>query len=391
MNHKISTAVKILCWMLVFAIVTGCRFGNKLPPEPEPLAANEGFLDGFERAIIQRGDVVLQVTFTGEVNLTRQSELFFAQDGRLKTLAVQNGDFVRAGAVVAMLDIDDLMIELTQAEWDLEIVRKNHAIAKDERAYARQLAEQDVKITELTLASLLAKELAEPGTIPSEKLAEIEQQLTQAQLELKRLDRTDELEQQKELIAAEVQVAQLQEQLEESRLVAPFDGNIYLLMSTDDLHRLPLGAYEPVMRLVDPTSLRIEATPAASDLEWLAEAMPVSVALTYRPGVVLPGVIDSLPYPYGNGGDPFARITVPAEEQHKLRVGGAVQIQVEVQRHNNVLWLPPHMLQKMGVYSYATVRDGQQLRDVRVDTGLQNADRVEILSGLQENEIVIRR
>lgn len=377
----------ILC-CLPLCLLPGCRFGNRLPPTPAPLAP---LVANFEEYTVQRGDIVVSMEFPGTVTLRRQTELFFAQDGRVKTIVVQSGDFVRVGAILAELDIDDLQIQLTEAEWDLEIVREKHAVAAEEHTYALQLARQEIKVAELTLASLLAKELDKPGSVPPEEIAKAESALTAAQLALKRLDRTDELVQQKELIMAETTIQRIQKQIDQSRLVAPFAGNVYFILPPEDLQRLPAKAYEPVLRLVDPSSLTVEANVPDSDMAGLAETMPVSVTLSYRPGVVLAGVIQQLPFPFGTGGDAFIHIAVPVAEQQKLRVGGAVQIYVELQRRDNVLWLPPQALRTVGNQVYAAVRREETVADVLVQVGVQSADRVEIIKGLAENELVVRK
>ena len=390
MTLRVNRLLPLPCvlFCLLLTLLPGCRFGNPAPPAPAPLAP---LVTDFEHYTVQRGDIVMSVQFPGTINLRRQTELFFAQDGRIKTIYAQSGDFVRAGDTVAELDIDELQIQLTEAEWDLEIVRNKHAVAAEEHTFAVELAQQAIKVAELTLASLLAKELDKPGSTPPEEIAKAEGALTAAQLALKRLDHTDELVEQKELIVAETAIKRLQKQIDQSRLVAPFDGNVYFIAPLEELQRLPAKAYEPVLRLVDPASLTVEATLVENDMELLAETMPVSVTLTYRPGVVLPGVIQQLPFPFGTGGDAVVHITVPAAEQHKLRVGGAVQLYAEVQRRENVLWLPPAALREIGNQVYATVRRDEAERDVVVQVGIQSADRVEIISGLLENELVVRK
>jgi len=377
--------------MALLWLLSGCRFGSNLPPTPAPLTLSEPQLGGLESFVVQRGDIVITTAFPGTVALRRQAELFFAQEGRVKTLAVQSGDYVRADALLAELDVDDLRVQLTDAEWDLEIVRQNHAIAGEEREYNIQLTEQEIKIAELTLASLLAKELDEPGAVPPETLAEAEHALTAAQLDLKRLARVDDLLQQKELIAAQVTIQQLQEQIEQSRIVAPFEGNVYFILPTEEMTRLPVEAYQPILRLVDPASLVVEASLPDGELELLTETLPATIALDYRPGVAVNGLIERLPYPFGVGGDPFVYLTVADEEQGKLRVGGAVQVTVEVDRREAVLWLPPEALRQVGNLYYAFVRTGDEESQVQVETGLHTADQVEITAGLAENDIVVRR
>lgn len=379
-------------WLLFLLFTTSsCRFGNQLPPPPAPLTAVTTTLTGFETYQVQRGDVVMDVTFPGTINLKRQTELFFEQDGRIKTIHVQSGDLVRADMVLAELDIDDLQVQLTEAEWDLEIVRQNHEIAAEEHSFATQLAEQSVKVAELTLASLLTKKLDEPSAVPPEEIAKAEQALSEAQVELKRLDRPTDLTQQKELVSAEAHVHRLQKQIDQSRIVAPFDGNLYFILPVENVQSVPVKAYDPVMRLVDPTSLIIEANVPDSDLELLAESKPVSVTLQYRPGITLDGVIQQLPFPFGTGGDGIVRLAVPTAAQPQLRVGGTVDVQVEVQRRAHVLWLPPQALREVGDQYYAFVQDGGQEREVLVQVGLRTAEQVEISAGLAENAIVVRR
>ena len=379
-----------ILFVLLLAIA-GCRFGNKLPPTPEPLTAATTTLTGFETYQVQRGDVVVGVTFPGTINLKRQTELFFAQDGRINTSHVHSGDFVRADTILAELDLDDLQVQLTEAEWDLEIVRQTHEIAAEEHIYATQLAEQSVKVAELTLASLLAKKLDEPSAVAPEEIAKAEQALSEAQVDLKRLDRPTDLTQQKELVSAEANVHRLQKQIDQSRIVAPFDGNLYFILPIEDGQSVPVKAYDPVMRLVDPTSLIIEANVPDSELELLAESMPVSLTLEYRPGITLDGVIQQLPFPFGTGGDGMVRMTVPPVARSQLRVGGTVDVQVEVQRRPRVLWLPPQALREVGDQYYAFVQDGNQEREVLVQVGLRSAEQVEIIAGLAENDIVVRR
>jgi len=390
-SHTLPPLRLLLYLPIVLLTVASCRFGNKLPPTPAPLPVNETLRVGLETHIVRRGDIVAGVTFPALINLRRQVELFFEQDGHVRTIAVNSGDFVPADTVLAELDIDDLQIQLTEAEWDLEIVREKHAVAAEERGYATQLAEQEVKIAELTLASLLTKELDKPGSVPPEEMAKAEQALTTAQVALKRLDHSDELVQQKELITSEVNIQRLQTQIEQSRIVAPFAGNVYFIVPAEDALRLPAKAYEPLIRLVDPTSLAVEATVPETELELLMETMPVSISLNYRPGVVLTGTIQQLPFPFGTGGDSFVHITVPAAERGKLRVGGTVEVYAEVQRRENVLWLPPVALLEVGDQFYAFVQNGTSESQVNVQVGLRTDERVEIIAGLTENEVVVQK
>ncbi len=384
-----SRAYFLACALLLLA--TSCRFGRNLPPTPQPLSANAIQAQSYEIFTVQRGDLVLATSFEGQINLGRQTELFFERDGRIKNFLAQNGDFVRADALIAELDNDDLLVEMTQAEWDLEIVRRKQAEFVEDQADQQELANQQVKIAELALASLLAKELAEPGSIPAERLAEFEHNLTEARIAVKRLARTNDLELQKEFVTAQVQVQQLQAQIEEGRLIAPFAGKVYYTAVDETTLQRPINAYDPVVNLVDLDSLQIEASPLAATLDLLDEGMAVTMTLDYRPGVVLSGTIRYLPFPLGSGVEPFVQIVTTPTAEGKLRIGGKVQVQVEIQRRENVLWLPPTVLDLTTTPPTVTVLENEQLREVVVQIGLQTAERVEILAGLTADQQVIRK
>ncbi len=379
--------------LLLLLLATGCRLARELPPTPASVGTSDLQLQlpAAETYLVEQGDIVNLLTFPGTITMRRQVELSFEEEGRIQTSSVQSGDFVRAGALLVELDTDALNIALAEAEWDLEILQQQHAIAAEEQRYARQLADQEIKIAELTLASLLAKELDAPGTVLPETIAAAEHALTASELALKRLDRTDGLSQQKEVVTAQVQIQQLQRQLERSRIVAPFAGNVYFIAPFDALQRLPVNAYEPVIRLVDPDSLAVEATLPEETLRELAESMAASLTLRYRPGVVLQGTIQQLPFPYGAGSDGLTYLTVPATEQSMLRVGGTVDVTIQVQPRTDVLWLPPRALQEVGGRFYATVKEGELLREVTVQVGVQTNEQVEIVAGLAAGDLVVRR
>ncbi len=219
--------------------------------------------------------------------------------------------------------------------------------------------------------------------------------LVQAQQRLETLRREEDLEARIRLEDARFQVEDVRARLEETRLRASVDARVIALS-------LAVGqsvrAYQPVLILADPRRLAVTAQPDADILSSLREGQPVTITLPSRPGLVLPGHIDRLPYPYGSGGQAegtpeegtIVRIRFDRDPiAQGLQIGDLVEVHVVLARKENVLWLPPEAIRTFGGRTFVVVQEGNLRRRVNVTLGLRGKDRVEIRSGLEEGQVVI--
>jgi hypothetical protein len=133
-------------------------------------------------------------------------------------------------------------------------------------------------------------------------------------------------------------------------------------------------------------------------MERLVEGMPADIQLVSRPGVILDGSVRQLPYPYGSGGtgrtveelDKSTRITIDASATDAgFNLGDLVRINVELERKDNVLFLPPQALRVFDGRRFAVLQDGDVQRRVDVLVGIQTPERVEIREGLEEGQVVV--
>jgi len=72
-----------------------------------------------------------------------------------------------------------------------------------------------------------------------------------------------------------------------------------------------------------------------------------------------------------------------------LILGEAASVTVVIDEHQNVLWLPPAALRTFQGQDSVLVEAGGVQRRVDVRLGLKSADRVEILEGLSEGQVVV--
>lgn len=102
-------------------------------------------------AVVERGTLEVTVSASGRIEPIRQVDLTFSAPGRVAEVAVQIGDEVRVGQVLARLDTGDLELSLRQAE----------AALKSAQAQLAQLRAQPrpeaVKAAEAAYRSALAQ------------------------------------------------------------------------------------------------------------------------------------------------------------------------------------------------------------------------------------------
>jgi multidrug efflux pump subunit AcrA (membrane-fusion protein) len=66
-----------------------------------------------------------------------------------------------------------------------------------------------------------------------------------------------------------------------------------------------------------------------------------------------------------------------------------MQVEVELERKEDVLWLPPQAIRTFDGRRFAVIQDGDVQRRVDVSVGIQTADRVEIVEGLTADQVVV--
>ena len=62
---------------------------------------------------------------------------------------------------------------------------------------------------------------------------------------------------------------------------------------------------------------------------------------------------------------------------------------VTLEKRENTLWLPPAAVQKFAGRRFVSVEEGGRRRQIDVTVGIESAERVEILEGLQEGQVVV--
>jgi len=72
-----------------------------------------------------------------------------------------------------------------------------------------------------------------------------------------------------------------------------------------------------------------------------------------------------------------------------VSLGDLVRVQVVLEKKDSVLWLPPQAVRNFEGRKFVVVQDGDGQRRVDVKVGITGDDRLEIVDGLTQGQIVV--
>jgi len=339
---------------------------------------------------VQTGEVVDELTFSGRISPILEEELFFRTNGRVRAVFAKRNEMIEQGFVIAELENDALERELLSAELTLGRAQTILAAAEQELDYSRRIAQANVEIEQIKLASMQAELAPDPSAIAIQQ-----KQIEMVQISVERLESGVDSLLVNDVERAQLDVDKLKTEIAEAQITAPFDGQ---LLSVSLTPGQAIEGFQPVVVLADVANLEVSADLLSDQMTKLVEGMTANVVLVSRPGEILLGKIRQLPYPYGSGGrgqevedmDKSTRFTLENSAQAAgFTLGDLVRITVELERKADVLWLPPQALRVFDGRRFAVVQDGEAQRRVDVTVGILTQERVEIKEGLQEGQTVV--
>ena len=339
---------------------------------------------------VKRGEIVDEREFSARVSPVIEEDLFFRNSGRVRAVFNKRNDFVEEGQVLAELEIDPLERELEAAELEHERsqVRLGQAILDNE--YQTRVAETDLEMAKIRLEALVSEAVPDRTAITLQ-----EKQIELAELNLERLALGVDPLLPSDVERAVLNVEKLKADIADTQITAPFSGQLmsFLLIPGESVQ-----AYDVVATLADMSELEVSSDLISSQLMDLAEGMPATFMLTSRPGVELTGFIRRLPYPYGSGGkgttveelDKSTRLTVNENlAEFGIEEGDLVRVNVELERKDDVLWLPPQAIRMFEGRRFVVLKDDEVQRRVDIKAGIETQERVEIEEGLEEGRVII--
>jgi multidrug efflux pump subunit AcrA (membrane-fusion protein) len=267
-------------------------------------------------------------------------------------------------------------------------------------------AEEDVRIAEINLQELLkgpsedeltaaeaAYEKAMQKRRQKERDIEIqERRIALAEMDLEKMQKEVDPQLSKAVERSQLTVERLQAKIADTRVSSPIDGKV---TSVSAYEGRTVNGYQTVFVVADEAELEITAEPMSSQLQRLSEGLDASIILSDYPGKELPAEIVQLPYPYGRGGgatieeaDKLTHISFNPQDLD-IEPGDLVKVIVTLERKEDALWLPPAAIRTFAGRKFVVVEEEGRQRRVDVTLGIESRERVEIVEGLEEGQIVV--
>ena len=358
----------ILLLSLLLINLVGCGVQNTGESTPTPIPAPTTVPK--PTYTVQRGEVISRLSFRGQVAATSETQLYFDTTGKVKEILVEAGDVVTTGQVLATLDMGDVEKELISSRAELDKLENDYQLAIEK-------AELTLQIAKLTLK--LYKQ---------ENRTALEIQIQELQVELAQME-LDEIKNNPNIQSLRDRVAELEANIAKSKLISPIDSRV--LFTLVILGR-EIDENTPILSLGDPNMLEVRADLNEDELKALREGMPVQVSLERDVTQVVSGTIQLLPPPYGNGIDNRVHISLdpqdkPAEKGFQLNF--LVSVEALLERRESVLWLPTQAITRIGDKTFVILVEGDIQKRQDVQLGVIGEDRVEIVAGITEGQVIV--
>lgn len=442
-----------LSTLLLLIAMTGCTLSNtgdltgaaaQTAATPTPLPTTQAAARA--TYTVQRGTVETTLEFSGRWLPRDQTKLSFEVAGKIRSVNVQTGSTVRAGDVLADYQIEDLEEQLVEAEISLqtaylelensdggatEIVDAAYALASAnlslesarENVPAPSSAARDIENAERALDKAkrdYQEALGRPDSSASavegaeEAIRNAEDQLQNAwnsyyssgqsynsYLDGIKTAENNQIRAQQtyddalsgagvdaslieNVRKAEVTVANLREDIARSTLIAPSDG---VVLEVTIQPGSSVEAYVAVITIATPDPKEAVVQLAFNDSQRLNVGMTGTCSPLNRPELVVECVVRRIPLSSSDI-DQTTRIAADfyADEAD---LSALINVKMDLEIRENTLWLPPAAFRTFQNRTFVVVETegGQQVVDVTI--GLQTDERVEILTGLNEGDVVV--
>lgn len=295
----------------------------------------------------RRGEILRWVSLPASVAPNQQATLYSKVAGYLKTISVDKGDAVKAGQLLAEIEMPELLAELARTKAEVEIADLDYKRAADARRKAPDLVVQQ------SVDAAKAKSLMAHAN----------------------LDRAETL-------------------LGFCKITAPFAGVI-------TRRAVDAGAFVPsatsgsaaqnavVVTLMDFDKVRVQVAVPESEVPFVRTGQPAKVSVEGLPGRMFDGSVTRFSEALDEATKTMLVEIDLENSKRELRPGMYATVKLGVEQHTAALLVPiaAAMIEKSGV-SVFVIADGKA-KKTPVKAGLNDGAAVEILDGLAPNQPVI--
>ena len=301
-----------------------------------------------------RGEVYRFINLPGEVRPLYEVTLFAKVNGYLDKLTVDKGDSVKAGDLIADIDVPELRANLVKYKAELELAQAEY----------KQMSE--------TATSNVAYVPASDTDSGKNRLAIASGKLAVAKSNLQYTETM----------------------LKYTRLTAPFSGII--------THRyVDPGAYIPlpdatstpetaaIVNLTDFKTLRMQVAVPETEATRIKIGQPIRWTADDYPGEHFDGKVTRAYWALDKATKTMLTETQMANPGMKLQPGMLVNARIAIEKKDDALLLPVGALVKEKTSSFVFIFNDGKAKKVPVQVGFNDGANVEIVAGVKPEDLAI--
>ncbi len=395
-GHPKSSGLLVVAVALLAVVAVGAR-------RPGPGAVV------LETARVERGDLEREILATGVIKpeegaVVKTGTRF---TGVISRLYVRLGDAVTKGQLIAELDDREQRFEcmkltatVQKLRQELVLSERNYPLQIAEAGESLAVAQADKEYADITFSRTAP--LAEMGGVAEADMDSVRQQSKVAAhtLALRRTSKarleteyTLKIPYLKDAIAeAEAELGQCQTQLSYARIISPMSGVVSAITAQEGETVVAGLQVVNLITVLDPNRLELQIFIDENDIGAVRPGAMVRFTVEAYPDRTFEGTVALIhPGPELRDNIVYYRALVrPAEKDVQLlRPEMTARCRVAVDRREQVLLVPNAAFKWVGNVHAVFVRNGADVRPVRPVTGLVGTTATEVVSGLEEGDLVV--
>ncbi|MFC2070739.1 efflux RND transporter periplasmic adaptor subunit [Chloroflexota bacterium] len=429
------TIVSVLLLCLILTGVTACaEMGAEKETANEPVR-------------VERGDLTVDVSGSGNIEVYKEMKLTFGIGGRVKKIYVEEGEEVSEGDVIAELETGALELALAQAELayvqaqalvvqaestitqaQLALKSAQYALDKAEDVYEwpeLEVAYANVEKATLAIdsvqskidttlasnpgadisalsallgaayANLVQEEIILNAMLSGADKEEVAIQKLQVQIAEEALEIAEqslEIAQQSPKVS-EKSLAQVQKQLSDAVITAPFDG-IVASISVDE--KDTVSSMNQVAYLIDPSMMELKVDVDEIDIADVSLGQEAIIEVDALSDLELEGEVSFINHLSKEEGGVIiyeVKVRFDVADDSGLKGGMSASTNIIIDERNDVLLVPSRAVKRNsdGDTIVEIAGDGGENEERIVTVGISDGFQTEIINGLEEGDRIMSR
>jgi HlyD family secretion protein len=352
-------------------------------------------------AVVEQGAIRSLVSTNGKIEPVNNFEAHAPVSASVRRVLVKEGDSVKQGQLLVVLDDADARAQGARAETQLRTAQADRSAAERGGTQEEVLnleaqlvkAGTDRDSAQRNLDAL--KKLEQQGAAAAGEVREAENALARADAQLTFLrQKQTKRYSNAELARVEAQRAEAQatydaaqDVLAKSNVRAPFDGIVYSLPAKQGGF---VAAGDLLLQVADLRKVLVRAFVDEPDVGRLAPGNPIEITWDAVPGRVWRATVTAIPSTVKlRGSRNVGEITSIVDNKDlKLLPNINVGVTIVTAEHENVLVVPREAVRMDDTKPYVLQVVGHELQRRDVETSLSNLTQVEVTRGLSAKDVV---